>query len=100
MLNELKGVEPAERTAYFESCVALVGNGRKEQIFFGRLNGFIILKPRGTLRTSLPYDLVFAPRGHKRTFAEMSDEEKNSLSHRGLAFRKARDFLLKIRKHG
>ncbi|MEK7619887.1 MAG: non-canonical purine NTP pyrophosphatase [Patescibacteria group bacterium] len=41
----------------------------------------------------LCFNVLFCPIGHNRTFAEMSDEEKNALSHRGRAFQKLREFL-------
>jgi XTP/dITP diphosphohydrolase len=45
------------------------------------------------MRAKLPYDTIFIPQGDTRTFAEMSDAEKNSLSHRGRAFAKFKEFL-------
>jgi XTP/dITP diphosphohydrolase len=61
--------------------------------FEGKISGRLALAPRGTPRSKLPYDVVFIPEGMDRTFAEMADEEKNSLSHRSRAFRKLKEFL-------
>ncbi|PIS41172.1 MAG: hypothetical protein COT25_04560 [Candidatus Kerfeldbacteria bacterium CG08_land_8_20_14_0_20_42_7] len=51
--------------------------------------------PRGGQRVSLPYDTIFQPEGSSRTFAEMSDSEKNKISHRGKAFQQLILFLTK-----
>lgn len=92
-LNEMKDVDHDNRQAYFVSVAALVSPAGKEHVFEGRIDGKITTKPIGTPRKKLPYDLIFSPIGTDRTFAEMSDEEKNSLSHRGLAFQKLKKFL-------
>jgi len=42
----------------------------------------------------LPYDAIFIPENFDKTFGEMTDEEKNALSHRGEAFRKLKEFLM------
>ena len=92
-LEELKDIPEHLRTAWFESAVALVSPDGQEWVFNGRIDGSIPLRPAGQPRAKLPYDVIFIPQGHAKTFAEMSDEEKNSLSHRGEAFRKLKDFL-------
>lgn len=92
-LEQMKDVEEGRRGASFHCVVALVSPEGEEQTFEGVVEGSIALSPRGTPRKKLPYDVLFCPIGHNRTFAEMSDEEKNSLSHRGKAFQKLREFL-------
>ena len=92
-LKQLENVPEGHRQAWFESCAALVAPDGREWTFGGKISGIIPLSPRGKPRPKLPYDTIFIPNGHVRTFAEMSDAEKNSLSHRGEAFRKLRDFL-------
>jgi XTP/dITP diphosphohydrolase len=59
--------------------------------FFGHARGRIGLEPQG--KTGFGYDPVFLPDGHDRTFAQMSGEEKDRLSHRGKALEKLRNFL-------
>jgi XTP/dITP diphosphohydrolase len=94
-LEQMKGVPEGERQAYFESAIALVSPDGKEYVFQGRVDGVVAKEPRGVNRVKLPYDLIFIPEGETRTFAEMSDVEKNSMSHRGRAFEKLREFLKK-----
>lgn len=94
-LDKMKNVPEGKRGAYFESSVALVSPKGKECLFSGKVPGRISQKPKGVLRPKLPYDLIFIPEGYEQTFSEMTDEEKNKLSHRGKAFAKLKDFLHK-----
>lgn len=97
ILDELRGLPEDRRGAYFESSLALVSPEGRHWIFSGRIDGVISSNKRETmLRPYLPYDAIFIPQGFEKTFGEMTDEEKNSLSHRGKAFRELKDFLLKI----
>jgi XTP/dITP diphosphohydrolase len=56
---------------------------RGVQIFTGTLRGTLTTTPRG--RYGFGYDSIFVPDGHDHTFAEMTAEEKNTISHRRLA---------------
>jgi XTP/dITP diphosphohydrolase len=87
-LDQLKDVEEDHRGATFHSVVALVSPEGEGQTFEGVVEGMVVDAPRGTHRKKLPYDVLFCPIGHNRTFAEMPDNEKNALSHRGKAFQK------------
>lgn len=97
-LRAVEDVPEGKREAWFESAVALVAPDGREWTFVGKVNGCIAIQPRGINRPKLPYDLIFIPEGHDRTFAEMSDVEKNSMSHRGRAFQKLREFMSTIEK--
>lgn len=88
VLNELDGVE--DRKARFRTVIALIKDGR-EFLFEGIINGKIISEKRGD--GGFGYDPIFVPEGENRTFAEMPLEEKNLISHRGLAIKKLTDFL-------
>ena len=59
----------------------------------GRIRGSIALHPRGT--NGFGWDVLFIPEGATRTWAEMSEAEKNSDSHRARAFKKPEDFAAK-----
>jgi XTP/dITP diphosphohydrolase len=88
VLKKLDG--SSDRNAYFTTVIALwIDNSM--QVFEGRVEGIILAEKRGT--QGFGYDPVFQPLGHDRTFAEMSSEEKNALSHRGRALKKMIEFL-------
>lgn len=94
LLHELKDVPPEERSARFVCCIAMASRD-EVRTFFGYAEGTIGTEPRG--ENGFGYDPVFYPEGHKRTFAEMSDDEKNALSHRGAALRELQKYLLEKR---
>jgi len=76
----------AARTATFHCVLALAWPDEHLEIFQGTLDGSIVWPPRGT--GGHGYDPCFQPEGETRTTAEMSDDEKNAISHRGRAFQK------------
>lgn len=82
LLSELQGVD--KRDARFRTCIAFIDAKGQEHLFEGIVEGHIIEHPRG--EHGFGYDPVFCPEGEKRTFAEMSLDEKNQISHRGRAF--------------
>jgi len=61
------------------------------RIFYGYIEGSIGKEPRGS--QGFGYDPVFYPMGSDRTFAEMHDEEKDALSHRGRALTAFKSFI-------
>lgn len=79
------------RNASFKTVIALVIDG-KEQFFEGEIKGQITLQPVGN--GGFGYDPVFMPHGYDRTFAQMTLEEKNLISHRAIAIRKLIDYLV------
>ncbi|MFA5134695.1 MAG: RdgB/HAM1 family non-canonical purine NTP pyrophosphatase [Patescibacteria group bacterium] len=93
LLQKMKQYAEKERTASFTSIVALISPNKEEFIFSGNIAGTIALKPAGKIRFHLPYDQVFIPKNCKKTFSELSDREKDSISHRGIVFKKVRTFL-------
>lgn len=83
----LKDLENAEdRGARFVCVLCLQCPGSRPQIFEGECRGTIALAPAG--ESGFGYDPVFVPEGHTRTFAQMSLDEKKSMSHRGNAIKK------------
>jgi len=91
LLRELAGVPPERRTACFRTvCFAALPDGT-EMSADGTLQGTITDAPRGT--NGFGYDPVFVPRGETRTYAELTDAEKNAISHRGRAVRWLRKLL-------
>jgi XTP/dITP diphosphohydrolase len=91
VLEELKNVSDEKRGARFVCCMALAFPDGTIKTFFGYSEGFLSRGPRG--KTGFGYDPIFMPLGHKRTFAEMSGEEKDKLSHRGNALQKLAEYL-------
>jgi len=88
LLKNLQGIE--NRNAHFRTIITLLEPG-SAHTFEGIIRGKILMARRGT--NGFGYDAVFQPDSHDRTFAEMSMEEKNKLSHRALAVRKLITFL-------
>lgn len=90
LLAALKGVPARRRNARFRTAVAIVGKGFETTVE-GCVEGHILEALRGT--TGFGYDPLFVPAGHTKTYAEMSLDEKNTLSHRAAAFLKAVEVL-------
>lgn len=88
LLEELKGLE--NRAANFRTVISLILEG-KEYFFEGRVEGRITEETSGT--DGFGYDPIFAPEGQNTTFAEMSLDDKNKISHRGRAVAKLIQFL-------
>ena len=63
----------------------------------GVTRGTILESPRGS--GGFGYDALFLPDGHERTYAEMSSDEKNAVSHRGKASNRARALVLDMLRH-
>ena len=76
---------PEPWTARFVSVLVLAWPDGEERSFEGAVEGRVAWPPRGPLGHG--YDPIFVPEGHQRTFAEMTAEEKNALSHRGRSMR-------------
>jgi XTP/dITP diphosphohydrolase len=87
LLAELAGqLESSARRARFRTVAVAAWPDGSEVVAEGVVQGWISLAPRGS--AGFGYDPVFVPfEGDGRTFAEMSSTDKNSLSHRGRAFR-------------
>lgn len=88
LLENLEGIE--NRKAHFSTVIALI-ESEKLSIFEGAVYGEIITEPEG--EGGFGYDPVFRPEGSDVTFASMSGEAKNAISHRGIATRKLIDYL-------
>jgi XTP/dITP diphosphohydrolase len=91
LLERLRGVPASRRTARFRCVIALAGRGRPEKVVEGVADGVIAEAPRGG--RGFGYDPVFFYPPLGRTFAELTDEEKARVSHRGLALAAARRLL-------
>ncbi len=85
VLRELRGVPADRRTGRFVCVLAAAIDGKTLATFRGAAEGVILDTPRGT--NGFGYDPLFYFPRIKKTFAELSAEEKASYSHRGAAFR-------------
>lgn len=89
LLGNMEGME--DRKARFRTVIALIiGNG-EPVLFNGIVEGCITHERHG--ESGFGYDPVFRPEGEMRTFAQMSDGEKNAISHRGRAVKKLAEYL-------
>lgn len=66
-------------------------DGRDLKIFKGTVYGKLIDKAKGT--NGFGFDVVFVPRGYKKTYAQLSNKEKNEISHRAKALKKLKEYL-------
>lgn len=91
LLNALKDIPAEKRGAQFVCCIALA-SGKEIRTFTGYVKGRIGTETKGA--SGFGYDPLFYPEGSDRTFAEMSDTEKNMISHRANALRELQKYLL------
>jgi XTP/dITP diphosphohydrolase len=91
-LEKLSSVPPERRTARFVSAVAVATPNGQEVVVRGTVEGHIGTEPKG--ENGFGYDPLFTPSGSERTMAELTDDDKNAISHRGRAFEKALPHIL------
>lgn len=91
VLEELKDVPDNERTAHFICVLAVVVPGREPLLFEGRCDGVILREKRG--ENGFGYDPIFYVSERGKTMAEMTPAEKHSVSHRGKALAKFKNWL-------
>jgi len=87
----MRQVPDGARAARFVCLLLLLGPDGTEQAFEGRCEGVLAREPVGG--QGFGYDPLFIPTGFDRTYAQLSDAEKNRISHRGLAWRRLADAL-------
>jgi XTP/dITP diphosphohydrolase len=85
LLAQISDVPDDRRAGWFVCAAALALPDGREHVAEGRLNGSVARAPRGA--NGFGYDPVFVPEGETRTTAELSDGEKDAISHRGRAAR-------------
>ena len=86
LLKEMSESKNKSRKAHFSCCLALAMPNEKTKIFEGKVEGEIADKPSG--KSGFGYDPVFIPEGYTQTFAELGNDIKNKISHRGRALEK------------
>jgi XTP/dITP diphosphohydrolase len=91
VLREMQGVPPEKRTARFVCVIVAATDGHALATFRGAAEGVILEQLQGT--NGFGYDPMFYFPAIRKTFAELTAEEKAKYSHRGAAFRKALEWL-------
>ena len=94
LLSKMEGI--SDRTACFVSCVAAVRPDGKSLVCRGECPGMILYAPQGN--GGFGYDPLFWYEPLQKTFAELTSEEKNRISHRAVALRKFAEKLASISK--
>jgi XTP/dITP diphosphohydrolase len=96
LLREFRkqNIATEKRSARFRCVIALAQNGKLLGVFEGFVEGKIVDPPRGS--GGFGYDPIFEPKGFDQTFAEMTPESKNKISHRGQAIAALREGLRDI----
>ena len=93
LLRLLKKTPGPKRLAKFVCVIALYDAGKKIGVVRGECRGRIAFEEKG--KNGFGYDPVFIPNGFSKTYAELSAAEKNQISHRGRALRKAKAVLIR-----
>ncbi|MBR0597431.1 XTP/dITP diphosphatase [Sinanaerobacter chloroacetimidivorans] len=96
LLYLLEDVPPEARSAQFVSVITMVYPDGRKIVARGECPGHIIYEPKG--ENGFGYDPLFVPEGHERTFAELTSEEKNQISHRAQALLNLRKQLIEREK--
>lgn len=92
ILDRLSGVPKEKRSARFISSIALIYPDGREETVTASMEGYIAKEAKG--RGGFGYDPIFYVEEFKKNVAELSDDEKNSISHRGKALRLMRDKIM------
>lgn len=91
LLENLKPYAPKEKTAHFISCIVLIEPDGTERAFYGRCNGLITDKKIGD--GGFGFDPIFWFEEFGKTFAQLTAEEKNAVSHRHKALVALKEYL-------
>lgn len=90
LLSEMRNVQRDKRSAHFKSVICFYVNDKEHYFFEGVCKGKIIYEEKG--KNGFGYDSIFVPDGINKTFAEMTDSDKNKISHRANALEQFRKF--------
>ena len=83
LISELENTKSTDWSAHFSCVLALKVPNQPTRFYEGRVDGTITSQKCGD--NGFGYDPIFIPQGYKKTFAQMSPEEKSAISHRGRA---------------
>lgn len=91
LLAEMEKSPNKSRNAHFSCVISLAWPDGQYKVFAGQVDGKVAFHKMGA--GGFGYDPLFVPEGFTSSFAQMSQEEKNKISHRGRAVEKLKDFL-------
>jgi XTP/dITP diphosphohydrolase len=91
LLKNLENVPKEGRGAYFKTVIAVIFENGNRLLVEGTIRGHIAFQERGT--NGFGYDPLFVVEGTDRTFAELTEEEKNQISHRAIALKNLKEKL-------
>lgn len=98
LLMQMEQSPNKSRKAHFSCVIALVLANGTHVSFEGRIDGKILERKSGN--SGFGYDPLFSPDGYECSFADMSQAQKNAISHRGRAIKKLEEYLKKMQKDG
>jgi XTP/dITP diphosphohydrolase len=82
-----------DRSAVFRTAVVVISPDGESHVFFGEIQGHMLTAPRVPPQPKMPYSALFVPDGQDLAWAEMTTQQENTISHRGIVFRKVKSFL-------
>ncbi|MGE6751842.1 XTP/dITP diphosphatase [Rossellomorea sp. NPDC071047] len=91
VLSELESVEESDRTARFHCVLAIAGPNRETRTVTGTCEGMILKEKRGT--NGFGYDPIFYVPTLRKSMAELTQDEKSQISHRGNALIKLKNII-------
>lgn len=92
MLDELNDAKDiSQRKAYFETAICFITEAGDEHFTIGRMHGYIGFEPKGS--HGFGYDPIFIPEGETISLSEMTENEKNKISHRARAIQNFKEML-------
>ena len=95
LISDIENIDDSLLEASFECAIALVDREQKlELVVQGQMPGRVIKQVRGA--NGFGYDPMFIPQGFSKTAAELSDQDKDKISHRGIALRKMSGILKQL----
>ena len=95
LISDIENIDDSLLEASFECAIALVDREQNlELVVQGQMLGRVIKQVRGA--NGFGYDPMFIPQGFSKTAAELSDQDKDKISHRGIALRKMSGILKQL----
>ena len=91
LIADMREVPAGKRSARFYCLLVAIGPGGEEHVFEGACEGRLLFEPRGG--AGFGYDPIFVPEGFDRSYAELGDDVKNTISHRACAWARLAEWI-------